>query len=239
MKPVTTPIPLMPATSDDRLVIWRQPLARAALGAATLLLLVWLSAPHLRAFLLADAARADMAVAQTLHDASSPALITFMQAISLLHSTAALLTFATLGALALWHTGRREGVPLLLITLPGGMLLNMAVKTVVHRARPEWGYAYQVVESFSFPSGHTAGAMLLYGLIVCGLWPRLRPIGARLVLVPLAVALVLLVGASRIVLGVHFFSDCVAGVLEALIWLVICLGGTGPLLASPIKRSAT
>jgi membrane-associated phospholipid phosphatase len=204
---------------------------RAAMGAGVLLLLAWLVAPHLRTFLLGGASWTDMAVAQALHGASSPALIAFMQAISLLHSTAGLLTFAALGSLALWHTGRRAAVPLLLVTLPGGMLLNLAVKTVVQRGRPEWGYAYQVVESFSFPSGHTAGATLLYGLVVYGVWPRLRPAGARLALLAAAAAMVLLVGASRIVLGVHFFSDCVAGAMEALMWLGICLWGTQRLFA--------
>jgi undecaprenyl-diphosphatase len=208
-------------------------------GAGALLLLAWLLAPHLRAFLLGGSASwADIAVAQALHGASSPALISFMQGVSLLHSTAALLTFAALGAMALWHAGRREAAAVLLVTLPGGMLLNAAVKTVVQRARPEWGYAYQVVESFSFPSGHTAGATLLYGLLVFGLWPRMRSVAARLALLPGATAAVLLVGVSRIVMGVHFFSDCVAGVLEALLWLGICLWGARPLLAPRMESGA-
>ena len=52
-------------------------------------------------------------------------------------------------------------------------------------------------------------------------------------LVAAAAAMVLLVAASRIMLGVHFFSDCVAGVLEALVWLCICLAGTQSMLRLP------
>ncbi|CAN5601301.1 hypothetical protein BH11PSE7_BH11PSE7_17390 [soil metagenome] len=217
---------------------WLPAISRAAVGATALLLLAWLVAPQLRALLQdATVSSLDLAVSQALHGSFGPFAVTLMQAVSLLHSTAALLTYAALGGLALWHKGRRGAAALLLISLPGGMLLNFAVKTVVQRARPTWGYAYQFAEGFSFPSGHTAGATLLYGLLAYALWPRLRLQHAQsgratllmLVLPCVAIAMVLLVAVSRIVLGVHFFSDCVAGVLEALVWLSICLAGALPL----------
>lgn len=220
---------------------WLPAISRAVVGAAAVLLLAWLVAPQLRTLLLASTvSQLDISVSQVLHGSFGQFYVTLMQAVSLLHSTAALLTYAALGALALWHTGRRGAAALLLMVLPGGMLLNFAVKTVVQRARPAWGYAYQAVQGFSFPSGHTAGATLLYGLLVFALWPRVlrlpqahaaRQRLAMLLLPCVAAAMVLSVAVSRIVLGVHFFSDCVAGVLEALVWLCICLAG-GPSAAA-------
>jgi len=124
--------------------------------------------------------------------------------------------------------------------VPGGLLLNVAVKHAVQRPRPDWGYALQVLETYSFPSGHTAGAMLIYGIVVIWLWPRVRGLEARIALLIAAISMVLLVAASRIVLGVHFMTDCIAAMIEAGAWLAICLfrapGATvssSPLIGEP------
>ncbi len=68
--------------------------------------------------------------------------------------------------------------------------------------------------SFSFPSGHTAGATVLYGAAVVWLWPRLASAGARAALLLAAAGVVLLVAASRVARGMHFPSDCAAAMLE-------------------------
>lgn len=85
--------------------------------------------------------------------------------------------------------------------VPGGLLLNVAVKHAVQRPRPDWGYALQALETYSFPSGHTAGAMLFYGLVAVWLWPRVRRVEAGIVLLVAVISMALLVAASRIVLA--------------------------------------
>jgi len=106
--------------------------------------------------------------------------------------------------------------------VPGGLLLNVLVKHAVHRMRPDPGYAMEHLATFSFPSGHTAGATVLYGFLVAMLWPHCRSPLARTALVATAAALVVLVAASRIMLGLHYASDCAAAVVEGLLWLAIC-----------------
>jgi undecaprenyl-diphosphatase len=89
-------------------------------------------------------------------------------------------------------------------------------KLIFEKPRPSFPDAAYVAGGFAFPSGHAAGVMATYGMlavIIAGNWPR------RLVTWPvLAVvsALVLAVGFSRMLLGVHWFSDVLGGYLLAL-----------------------
>jgi membrane-associated phospholipid phosphatase len=149
-------------------------------------------------------------------------VIDALGAVSHVHGTAGILSLSTATAAALLLRGRRDPLPCLLLTVPGGLLLNVAVKLAVQRARPSGDHAAQILTSFSFPSGHTMGATVFYGFLVVLLWPGSTS-GTRAALVTLAIVMVTLVAASRIALGVHYFSDCVAAVVEGLLWLVVCM----------------
>jgi membrane-associated phospholipid phosphatase len=90
--------------------------------------------------------------------------------------------------------------------------LGLGAKYVVQRARPAVEDAVANAPGYSFPSGHamnTAAALLTLTLLV---WPLLAP-RARTVAVAVAVAAVLLTGVDRVMLGVHYPSDVVAGFL--------------------------
>ena len=192
-------------------------------GAASIVAAAWLLGPTIRTFLQSSAVLdADRLVAASLHAAASPWLTEFMVWLSWAHGTAGILVLTVIAASAMWRYSNRLPLPVLMATVPGGMLLNVAVKHAVQRPRPDWGYALQALETYSFPSGHTAGAMLFYGIVVVWLWPRVRRLEARIALLIAAVLMVLLVAASRIVLGVHFMTDCIAAVIEAGAWLAIC-----------------
>ncbi len=216
----------MKTVSTGLAPIW---ISRVAFGAGALVGVAWLLGPVIDDFLRASfIAGADRQAAEWLHASTSPSLAEFMRWISVFHGTAGILAMAAIAATALWLNGERVALLILAASVPGGMLLNVAVKHAVQRARPDWGYAQQALETFSFPSGHTAGAALLYGVIVAWLWPRLRSAWTRVALLSTATSLVLLVAASRIALGVHFLSDCIAAVFEAMLWLAICLVGARP-----------
>ena len=198
-------------------------IGRIAAGASALVLFAWLFAPNLRAFLgSSGVAVPDRQVAAWAHAAASVPFIEAMRWVSVLQGTAGMLALTAVAVALLWHAGQRRVVPVLLASVPGGMLLNVAVKHAVQRPRPDWGYALQMPASFSFPSGHVAGATLFYGLAVVWFWPRLRTGWARVALSLAAVSMVLLIAVSRIVLGVHYASDCVGAVIEGVLWLAIC-----------------
>ena len=202
-------------------------LRRVAFGAALLPLAAWLLAPAIRALLLSAPVLAlDAGLTTRLQAAmADPAFAGTMRWLSLLHGTAGILTMAALAGALLWRSGDRALLPLLAAAVPGGLLLNFAVKLAVQRARPDAGHALEALASFSFPSGHTAGAAVWYGTAAALLWPRLRSGPARAALLSAALAMVLLVAASRIARGMHFPSDCLGSLLEAAVWLTVCLAG--------------
>jgi undecaprenyl-diphosphatase len=109
---------------------------------------------------------------------------------------------------------------MLIIAVPGGMLLNELVKVVVHRHRPfmdgDWS-------GYSFASGHTMGATLLYGQLLLFLLPFLKGRHLRFVCVFGAASLVLLVGFSRIALGAHFLTDVLGAIIFGIVWLMLCM----------------
>ncbi len=97
--------------------------------------------------------------------------------------------------------------------------LNELLKQIVQRPRPE-GYRLIAEQGFSFPSGHSMVAMAFYGLFIWMIWRY--ETDARLKWLKSAgfAAIILLVGFSRIYLGVHYFSDVVAGWCVSYLWLV-------------------
>jgi len=201
-------------------------MARVVLCAAALVGAAWALAAPITAMLASSCVSwADEHTAAWTRAHTSPAAMTAFAVLTWLHSTAGILVLAAVLGGCMWNTRWRAMWPLLLASVPGGLLLNVAVKQAVHRARPEWGYAYEPIASYSFPSGHTAGATAFYGFVALLLYPSLRSPLARFTLLVVSVAMVLLVACSRIALGVHFLSDCMAASCEAALWLTVCWTG--------------
>ncbi len=105
--------------------------------------------------------------------------------------------------------------------------LDTGLKELVGRARPDFAEGGARYESLSFPSGHSAGVACLVTTALVLAWPRLvGPARRRWLLAGLG--LVLLVGLTRVWLGVHFASDVVAGWSFGTAWtllVALVLGG--------------
>jgi len=98
-------------------------------------------------------------------------------------------------------------------------VLTTLLKAFVGRGRPMYAGASGAADGFSFPSGHSSGIVVLAGVDLLVLWPALSPRWRRIA-VAVAVALVLVVGWTRLALGVHYLSDVMAGwALGALVVL--------------------
>jgi len=110
----------------------------------------------------------------------------------------------------------------LIIAVPGGMLLNEWVKVLVHRHRPFVDGPFVDWSGYSFASGHTIGATLLYGQLLLFVLPSLKGRHLRLLCIFSAASLVLLVGFTRIALGAHFLTDVLAAIFFGIIWLMLC-----------------
>jgi undecaprenyl-diphosphatase len=140
--------------------------------------------------------------------------------------------------LALWFWRHRAHYWLILtlLAVPGGMLLNVALKQVFRRARPRFDEPLLSLETWSFPSGHTAAATVFYGLLACYLWRRLESGRARALVAAGATAMVMLVALSRMVLGVHYLSDVLAAAAEGCAWLAVCVTSVSTLHRRRLAR---
>lgn len=123
----------------------------------------------------------------------------------------------------LWTMRRRLAVLFLWTSFLGSIVLGTLLKGVFGRPRPaveHWRIPYAT--DWSFPSGHALNAIVVYGGLFWVIH-RLRPArGLRWTTLILAALAVLLVGASRVYLGVHYPLDVLAGYLAGAGWLVVC-----------------
>lgn len=114
-----------------------------------------------------------------------------------------------------WRRRVREGL-FAALALGGSGLLNMAAKRSFARGRPDLWASLAPEHTYSFPSGHAMGSMTLAWVVVLLAWHTRWRWPVLLVAGPFA----LLVGLSRVYLGVHFPSDILAGWTAASVWAV-------------------
>lgn len=127
----------------------------------------------------------------------------------------------TLILCVLWNK-RSYIIPLLLGLLGSGSIVYVG-KLVFQRARPEETGVYTET-LFSFPSGHAAIAVTLYGFIAYILSENAKHWSVRISASVVTFYVIALIGVSRLYLGVHYFSDIVGGYLLGLLWLMMAIG---------------
>jgi membrane-associated phospholipid phosphatase len=178
----------------------------------------------------------DVRLAHWFHDRATPGFTRVMLFVTHWNGLAGSSVMAAL--LALWFRRRRahDWLIVCLIAVPGGMLLNVALKHVFRRVRPSFDDPLLNLLTYSFPSGHTAAATVFYGLLACYLVRRVRAWHARALVVAGAVAMVALVALSRMYLGVHYLSDVLAAVAESAAWLAICITAVATLHRRRLAR---
>ena len=108
------------------------------------------------------------------------------------------------------------------VALAGNAMLNPLLKQVFARSRPLHDHGLPLASGYSFPSGHSSGAVVAYGML---LYVALRVLPSRWHAVAgmVATAVVLTTACGRVFLRVHFASDVAAGVLSGLAWLGVCV----------------
>ena len=165
----------------------------------------------------------DVQIATWLHGSSTPAFTALMLVVSLLHAQAVVLLEALALAVAFHMRGERRWVHAVVLAIPGGLLVNVLVKELIRRPRPSFEFPLVTLQTYSFPSGHTAAATLLYGLIAAYGIAHTQRSAARKLIALAAAAMVALVAFSRMYLGAHYLSDVVTAAGLALLWLAIAL----------------
>ena len=145
--------------------------------------------------------------------------IGLMEAVSFLGKPIFLLFAVGLPGLWLLRNGATKLVLFLAVTCIGGGIVDTIVKVAVGRPRPV--HDEPIVEAFgnSFPSGHSMSSVVCYGALYVAFAPVLSP-RARGVAQAAVAVLVLAIGFSRLVLGVHFISDVLGGYVLGAAWLL-------------------
>jgi len=107
----------------------------------------------------------------------------------------------------------------LLLTIAGAEIFTAISKIVFHRPRPE--LAIYLEHSFSFPSGHATIAVAFYGFLIYMLTRHFAKWKTRVNVFFAGLIIILLIGFSRLYLGVHYVSDVWGGYLVGALWLII------------------
>lgn len=120
-----------------------------------------------------------------------------------------------------WLNRKRNLIIPFLLALAGTEISVELLKVIVHRARPIGGAFLE--HSASFPSGHSAIAVALYGFIASLLWKRTKNRFGKSAILVTTLLIILLIGLSRIYLGVHFPTDVLGGYLVGTAWLLAAI----------------
>ncbi|MDB5763040.1 MAG: hypothetical protein JWQ21_2035 [Herminiimonas sp.] len=169
----------------------------------------------------------DVQIAQWFHNHATPALTQFMFIVTNLHGTLAISVYSVMLAIFLIRKKDWYWLLALLVSVPGGMLLNVLMKLAFQRARPSFDNPLLSLTTYSFPSGHAAGSALFYGILAAYLINRAKSWRWRIFIGAAALLFVALAGLSRIYLGVHYLSDVLAAVAESSAWLALVLTAIG------------
>jgi membrane-associated phospholipid phosphatase len=165
--------------------------------------------------------KVDTSAANHLHEwiRNYDGLVAFLRVVTFLG--APMWFYLTVGGICvwLWLRHRRRLVVFLLTTTLGGGAVDTAVKVLVNRPRPSLEDPIATAIGKSFPSGHAMISLLTYGALVLVFLPAIAK-RQRPFLIAGAIVLVLLIGFSRLALGVHYITDVLGGYALGAAWLL-------------------
>lgn len=165
-----------------------------------------------------DATRLDAAVAGWAAAIDVPALRTAMKVVTSLGSVVGIFVAAAIVAAWTWvRRSRALGAVLVAVAIVAESL-NQGLKFLFRRDRPDAFFDVVPLTTYAFPSGHAMASTAVYGMIAI-IVARLRPALAPLLWIATPL-LVLAIGASRIILGVHWTTDVLAGFAAGALVLV-------------------
>jgi membrane-associated phospholipid phosphatase len=164
----------------------------------------------------------DQRIAVWFHDHATPAMTHVAKAITFFGSVAWVTTVST--SVALFFLFRRAwtNFSLLALTMIGGSTINVLLKHFFHRQRPILENPLVTLSSYGFPSGHTMGGTMLYGLLALIAAQKTKSHSMRMTCFVAACFLIFLIGFTRIYLGAHFFSDVLGAIAAGIAWLTLC-----------------
>lgn len=153
---------------------------------------------------------------KVLKNWESPGLTTFFKTITLFASAPVLIFFCLLIFIFI---KKRTYFYLVGLNLINTVILNTALKVLFRRERP----IESIIEEsgYSFPSGHSMASLAFYGFLIYLLYKSSIQKKLKILLITILGIIIMLIGTSRIYLGVHYLSDVLAGFSFTLAYLII------------------
>lgn len=205
-------------------------LARLALGFAVVVGGAWLFAEL--AEQMADAGDAqrlgalDDLLSAAVGRSLPPLALQFFATFTHLADTATLSVLGLGVAAALVWRQRRWLALGWAVAVAGNAVLNVTLKGIFERTRPVHDTTLFQPQGWSFPSGHSSGAVVAYGMLAYVLvrtWPPAMTPRGGLGVVLAASAVAFTVGCSRVFIQVHYATDVLAGFASGSVWLAACI----------------
>jgi membrane-associated phospholipid phosphatase len=167
--------------------------------------------------------KVDTRLADWLHEHASPDLTTFFEAVTRLGNVSTLLVVVLLASAVLWRKGWIAELQLLVLAGVGAEIITVGLKHGFQRDRPFFSDPLATESSYSFPSGHASVSLAVYGTLGFIAARHLGSRRAQFAVLAGTAGLVLLIGFSRLYLGVHFLSDVIAGYSLGIAWVALCV----------------
>lgn len=191
---------------------------------------VWLGVCALTLYLLAqlsdnvleeEAFAFDKSVLLHIHRLASPTLDMLMASVTRVGDPRTVVPLTAIVFCMLWWRRYRLEAQFFTLNAFGGAVLSYVLKLVFSKQRPQLWNSPIVETTFSYPSGHALGSVVLYGFlsyILATLYPRY----AR-AFYSAATLLIVAIGFSRLYLGVHWPTDIIAGYGIGFLWITVCI----------------
>jgi membrane-associated phospholipid phosphatase len=165
----------------------------------------------------------DMRFADWLHEHASTGWTEFFEFVTFLGNVPTLVAVTFVAAVVLWRKRQTAELQLLLLAVVGTQILTFGLKLGFERERPFFSDPLATENTYSFPSGHASVSLAVYGTLGYIAARHASTRRAQLGWLGAAALLVLLIGFSRLYLGVHFLSDVIAGFSLGLAWVAFCV----------------
>ncbi|MFJ5624399.1 phosphatase PAP2 family protein [Peribacillus loiseleuriae] len=165
----------------------------------------------------------DQSVISFIQGFESSALTSIMKLFTFIGSFSVVLVIFLIALFVLYKVFKyRTELILLVVVIVGTPILNQVLKAIFHRTRPDFHRLIEV-GGYSFPSGHAMNAFAVYGILTFLLWRHIPTRLGRTVLIIISSLFIIMIGTSRIYLGVHYPSDIIGGYFASGFWLAIVI----------------
>ncbi|WP_050691355.1 phosphatase PAP2 family protein [Priestia megaterium] len=165
----------------------------------------------------------DYALISFIQGFESSLVTSVMNTLTFIGSTPSVVTLSLLSLFFLYKVLHHRKELILFIAIVGGhVILNQLLKVSFQRDRPNLHRLIEI-DGYSFPSGHAMSAFAVYGALSFLLWHDISTRWGRIALILTISVIILMIGISRIYLGVHYPSDIIGGFLASGIWLALCI----------------